>query len=375
MIRHYILTIAIAVLFISCTNNDTPADNHGHDHAGPAVGTNSGIDLTSAQVHAAGIETAMPSFKMMFTPLLVHGILEVPPQNLISIHAILGGIVKKTTIIPGEQVHKGQVLVILENPEFITLQEEYLTTKAQTEQAELDLTRQQTLAADNVNARKSLEQAGSQASVLRIRKKALAERLALIGIDATTLTPERISRQISLTAPFSGYVTTLNVNIGTAVEPNGKVLELVDPSHIHAELQVFERDVPQLHQGQTFTVVLSGEQRQRSGHIHLIGSEISTDKTVSVHGHLDSLDPTLRPGRTITATIATDPHEALTVPESALIQSGGKSWVYVQDSPGRYKMVIVTVGSRANGYVEVKGDGLDTTHEVVVKGAQALAAH
>lgn len=377
MLRLFIFFLAAIFGLLSCSQQNDAESEHGHshDHSGPAIGASTIVVLTAEQQKSVGLQVSAPELRRVFTSLRVHGVLEVPPQNLVSIHAPLGGVVTSMTIIPGDHIRKGQTLGALENPDFIALQEDYLTTVAQLELAEAEYNRQKSLQADNVNARKNLEQAQAQAAVLRIRKRSLSERLALIGISTSQLTADNITRQVTIRSPFDGYVTAVLVNTGTAVEPNGKIVDLVDPSHIHAELQVFEREAPLLQPGQQFSLQLSGEQKTRTGHIYLVGAEIGTDKTVSVHGHLDVPDKTLRPGRTLVATIETNPHDALTVPDEAVIRSGEHAWVYVQDGSGRFRKVVVTTGAQTAGYTQVSASTLDTSSMVVVKGAQALAAH
>jgi membrane fusion protein, heavy metal efflux system len=382
-----IITIVIIVGLLSTTscstNNDAAVEEALHQQ--------DVVTLTAEQVKELGIETSAPVLTTIGEELTVHGVLDVPPQHLLSINAPLGGIVRRATILPGQHVKKGETLLTLEDPEFITLQEEYLSVSARLDQADRELQRQTELARDNVNARRSLEQATTEERIFRVRKRSLSEQLALLGIDAARLTDENLSRQISIKAPFNGYITEVFVNTGSAVEPNGRLLEMVDPRHLHVELRVFERDAARIRSEQRMSVHIAGEEQERPGHIHLVGTEIMNDRTILVHGHLDAEDPSLRPGTTVRARISINEAPTLSVPSQAIVSMNGKNYVFiargsaaagdtgrsVSSSSTTYEAVEVMKGATLNGRTAIsgvspRGMGLDEAHRVVTNGAHRL---
>lgn len=369
MIMNTLLFRPLAALMLvlgaaACTSsNDQPATEP----------PSTAITLTADQETAIDLQVRPTTQLMLGASIRVNGILEVPPQYLMSITAPFGGRVVKTTILPGTQVRQGATLIVLEDAEFITMQQEYLTVSAELTYAEQELARQQDLATDNVNARRHLEKAESDARVMRVRKRALAEQLAMIGIDAAKLTAENLSRRITLTAPFNGYVTQVYVNTGSAVEPNGKLLELVDPTHLHVELAVFESDAARVREGQSMSVRISGENQPRDGHVHLVGTKIKSDRTVDVHGHLDVADPTLRPGTTVTASIHIEDSVRTAVASEAIVTADGATWVYVKTAPHTYERRRVTPGVEEDGYTEILNHADLQELPVVSKGAHRLS--
>lgn len=330
------------------------------------------ITLTAEQEKNANIQLDSVRSITLHDPLRVHGMLHVPPQYQLSVTAPFGGIVKNTSILPGTNVRKGQALTTLEDPEFVTMQEEYLTIKAKLVFAEQELKRQEELAKENVNARRSLQEATANAEVLRVRQRALAEQLAMIGITASNLTAANMTRTVTIRAPFNGYVTKVYVNNGSALQPNDKILELVDPTHLHVELLVFERDAQKVQIDQPITVRLSGEKADRKGHVHLVGTEIGEDRTVYVHAHLNDADPTLRPGTTLTAIIETGGTNVEAVPVAAVAKHDGKSWVFTKNADGTYTMYEVQVGREDLGMVEIKNASELRGKQIVAAGANHL---
>ena len=364
--RLLVSLVSLVILASACTTQEeTTLAETPQDH---------GITLTSAQEASIGLQTGMIEERMMGASIRVNGMLDVPPQYLLSITAPFGGRVISTDILPGTHVRKGQTLVVLEDAEFISMQQDYLTVSAELTFAEQELKRQQDLAADNVNARRHLEQAQSNATVLRVRKRALAEQLALIGIDATGLTAENLSRRITVKAPFDGYITRVDVNTGSAVPPDGTLLELVDPTHLHVELAVFETDAAKLKAEQEITVMISGEDSVRSGHIHLVGTKIKSDRTVDVHAHLDRPDGRLLPGTTVMARIHIEDSLHYAVPSGAIVTADGGTWLFVQSGEHSYERVPVMLGEEEDQYTEVRNSEEFVGKQIVIHGGHRIAA-
>lgn len=352
---------------ISCTQ--TP-----EQQAAPAAEVHGDtVLLTSEQRTHANLVFAKAQKAAQSTALRVSGMVHVPPKYAFSITNPYGGTVTNLSVLPGSQVRKGQTLLSLENPEFIRLQQEYLATGAQLELAEKEFTRQSRLSTDSITARKRLESASSDVQTLRAKYKALSEQLALVHINARTLTVGSISRSIKVPAPISGYVTSVRVNNGVFASPNTVMLELVDPSHMHIELSVYERDIQKLRVDQSVVVSLTdAPQVQREAYIHLIGKDVRPDRTVAVHAHLRQPDPTIVPGTTLTAVVQSEPRMSWVVPEHAVVQFEGKSWIFT-GTPNACVRRQVQIGSIGNGTAEIIGEpAWITTEDILVQGAPAV---
>ena len=331
------------------------------------------VRLTSEQRSHTTLAFAAAVKAERTTALRVTGMVHVPPQYAFSITNPYGGTVTNLTALPGSSVKKGQTLLSLENPEFIRIQQDYISTGAQLQAAELEFARQSRLSTDSINARKRLEAATSDVQTLRAKYKALSEQLALVHINARTLTVGSISRSIKVPAPISGYVTSVRVNNGVFASPNTVMLELVDPSHMHIELSVYERDIQKLRVDQSVLVSLTdAPQVQREAYIHLIGKDVRPDRTVAVHAHLRHPDPTIVPGTTLTAVVQSEPRMSWVVPEHAVVQFDGKSWIFT-GSPTACVRREVQVGAIENGTAEIIGaPAWIATEKILVQGASAV---
>ncbi|WP_431241874.1 efflux RND transporter periplasmic adaptor subunit [Flavobacterium sp. P21] len=103
------------------------------------------ITLSAEQAKNAGIVTGNPEEKELSAIVQLQGEVTVPPNSLVNVTFPLGGYIKKTNIVTGMHVRKGQVLAVIEDMQYIQLQQDYLTAKEQFKAANLEFSRQKEL--------------------------------------------------------------------------------------------------------------------------------------------------------------------------------------------------------------------------------------
>lgn len=364
----YILILISALLAISCGK----AEKQTEQEAAPPQSNM--VILTSPQYKAAGIELGNITQKPMGTTLRANGTLDVPPQNLITISAPMGGFVKSTKLLQGMKVRKGELLVTLENQEYIQLQQDYLDNKSKLEFLEAEYNRQQELANENVNAQKSLQQSKSQYQSAKAAVKGLEAKLGMINIKVSSLDEGNISPAIRLYAPIEGYVTVVNVNIGQYVNATDEMFKIVNIDHIHAELQVYERDINKIKVGQKVSFQLAHENQMRTASVYLIGKEISPERTVRIHCHLDKEDESLLPGMYVTATLETASQQTDVVPSLSIVNFEGKDYIFASTkNKDQFELIPVKTGNTDTEFIEVETPrDFDKSRSIVTKGSFQL---
>lgn len=169
---------------------------------------------------------------------------------------------------------------------------------------------------------------------------------------------------------MNGYVTVVNVNIGQYVNTADAIFKLVNLEHLHAELQIFERDIHKISIGQKIEFQTANENNIRTGTVHLISKEISTDRTVHVHCHLDKEDEALLPGMFITATVETGTQETDVLPVGAVVSFEGGDFVFSQLKNNQFKLIPIKAGQSTTEYIDVTfPDGFDKKLPIVTRGA------
>jgi len=159
-------------------NKQTPADENI-------------ITISANQFQTAGIEMGALEKRKFGNAIRVNGVVDVPPQNFASVSAHLGGFVKSANILPGNYVKKGKVLAIMEHPDYITLQQDYLQALGKFIFLEKDLARQQELVAENVGAAKNLQQAEAEFAMTKAQLSALEAKLRMLGFFFRKITQWR----------------------------------------------------------------------------------------------------------------------------------------------------------------------------------------
>lgn len=332
------------------------------------------VVLSEEQFKSLPIQLGSAELRSLSGNIKANGVLDVPPQNLVSISAPLGGFVKSTELLQGMRVAKGQVVVVLEHPDYIQLQQDYLDNKNQLEFLQPEYERQLALSKENVNALKTLQQAKSNYLSTRAKVEGLRAKLKLVNINPSEIESGEIKNSVSIVSPIAGFVSQVNVNLGMHVNPTDIMFRIVDTDHVHAEAQVFEKDIPKLKIGQLAHIRLSNENRDRIAKVFLIGREITSERTVRVHCHLEGEDANLIPGTFFSATIETGSSGVLAVPIKAIVNYEARHFVFVEKDGAshRYVLLEMKTGATSDEFSEVDSSLNDFKGKIVVNGAYEL---
>ena len=337
------------------------------------------VELTEAQYQTVGVTLGSLEQRQMSQLIRVNGSLTVPPGQQVSVATPYGGILKSANLLTGSPVRQGQTLAVLENPEFIRIQQEYLETRSQLTFQQQEYERQRELSRENVGALKNLQQATAQLGTLRARIGGLRQQLALLSLNPARLTPETITRTIPVRAPIGGTLTQVNVNRGSYVAANDVLFEIMNTAGLLVELTVFEGDLVRMQVGQRVRLSVVGVSGERTGRIKLINREVGPERTVKVYASLDNpASGALRPGTFVKAVVETGAATEPALPEAALVQAGNSSQVYVFAGKERhqgqmhyqFRPVPVRAGASQNGYRAVTlPTGVAANAQIVLTGA------
>ncbi|GGK84637.1 efflux RND transporter periplasmic adaptor subunit [Rufibacter glacialis] len=370
----YTLSLAALLLVSACSEKKDPETAAAPTTtSAPAEGV---LTLTPQQMQNAGIELGGASQQQLGSTLQLSGEIDVPPTSMVSVSVPYGGFVKTLNLLPGQHVNKGQVLATLQHQDYVQLQQDYLDARARLQLANLELQRQQELTQEKVGALKNLQQIRTEREVLLNSLAALKEKLLMININPARLQNGKINRTISVLSPINGFVKNTMANVGKMVNPSDVLFELVNTDDLHLKLNAFEKDVPYLQKGQSLTYTLANDPTPRTAKILLVGHSVEGDKTIPVHAHLaHANEHELLPGMYVTATIQTKARTVTSLPESALVQFEGASYIFVGNPNHQFKRIEVTTGLKGNGFVEVALPAeLQTSTQIAVKGAHNLLA-
>lgn len=349
------ILIAICIVLASCKNTGKEAPTAALSDSAKGKAEIDVVQLSDVQAKNAGIVMAKPEIREMHALLKVNGVIDVPPQNIVSISIPLGGYLKRTSLIPGTYVKKGSVLAVIEDQQYIQLQQDYLTTKARLDYLLTDYNRQKNLNETKSASDKVLQQAKSEYESHKILARSLAEKLRLVGVDPERLNEETISRSVNVYSPITGYVTKVNVNIGKYVNPSDVLFELINPDDLHVRLTVFENDASRISPGQRVSFTTNNNPGEEyTATVHLITPNIGEDRSTDIHCHMDKKGKDLFPGTFVNAQVQLAGVKVTAVPEEAVVKWENKNYVFVHTGANGYKMVLVETGTADKGFVEIR---------------------
>lgn len=354
-------------LFGSCSSPRQPGEKED-------TSSKDGVTLTAEQIKNAEVEVDTIRKKLLSSELKVHGLVDVPPQNIVSISFPLGGYLKNTRLLPGLHVSKGEMIAVMEDRELIQLQQDYLIAKTKLSFLEKEYERQKTLNENKISADKNYQQTEADYFSQKVLVKGYSEKLRLIGINPEKLDETNISRSVPVYSPINGFVSKVNINIGKYVNAADVLFELINPDDIHAVLTVFEKDLGKIKPKQKVMVTFVDDpQTEYECEVLLITKNVDDNRSALVHCHFEKEPRQLLPGMFLNARIEINSTEVNAVPESAVVRYSNGEFVIEQREDNYFHLLPVQTGIRENGFIEIKNDEIDFTgKKVIVKNAYTV---
>lgn len=363
-----IIKISLFLLVLSACKNSADSASTPTETTIPDV-----VSLNETQIKNVGLQLGTTEIQKVSALLKVNGKIDVPPQNMVSISAPLGGYLKSTQLLPGSHVIRGEAIATIEDQQFIQLQQDYLTAQSKLTFMEYEFARQKELNQSKSSSDKVFQLAESDYKTQRVLVKALAEKLRLINVNPEKLNENNISRTTNIYSPIDGFVAKVEVNIGKYVNPSDVLFELVNPTDIHLNLMVFEKDMDKLFIGQQLQAYTNSEpDKKYDCEIILISRNVSEQNSVEVHCHFKNYDKKLIPGMYMNAQIKSVETSANVLPNEAIVQHQGKQYVFSSNDGKQFFMDEVKAETLENGFSTIDTTTKFRGKQFVVKGAYAL---
>ena len=348
--KNFLYTVVLIFFATACktTTEETPTQT-------PLIKVAStSLSISKPEMEIAGIQVGKITKEQVDETLRVNGTIDVPPQNMISVSFPMGAFLKQTSLLPGMQLKKGQLIASMEDESLIELQQNFLVAKSKLEFTKQDYERQKFLNESKASSDKVFQQAKVDYDMQRVLVRGLGEKLRLIGINPSLLTENNISRRVNIYSPVNGFVSKVNVNIGRYVQPTEVMFELTDPADVHVALTVFEKDLDKVKIGQKVYLNLVDEPGTKyEATVILVTKDLSENRSGNVHCHFERIPSRLKPGMFVNAIIHLNNRETQAVPESAVVRFENKHFVFVQHGAGNFEMTEVQEGARFNNFIEL----------------------
>jgi len=347
--------LLVPVLFLSSCGEKKNTETSTAE----AEASDPNITVTKEQFDNSGMVLGRLEEKSFPIIISTNGMIDVPPENRAVVSAMMGGYIKKTPLLIGDSVKKGQMLVTIENPEFVRLQQDYMEVKQQLAYLKSEYDRQKTLRVENITSQKSFLKAESEFKTANAQYNGLKKQLSMLNISPNQVEKGNISAVTTIFAPISGSITKMNVTKGTYVSPASAILEIIDNNHIHLELSVFEKDIMKIKKGQPIRFrIPEASEETFDAEVYLIGTSIGENRTIKVHGHLhEEGRSNFLTGMFVDAGIVTENTSSKAIDTEAVVEQEGKFYVLrtatTMDSGYTFEPIEVEIGNTTDGFTEI----------------------
>ena len=320
-----------------------------------------------SQGRGAAVEVAGIS-RQDISPLLTFSANLEPLWNA-DISAKADGRIDRLFVDEGDMVSGGMVIGILDTNELaaqvMQADGNLLSAQASLEQAELELSRTQTLAAQGALSVQSLDTARTKRDLAIGQVRAAAGNLALLQARLNNA---------NIIAPRSGIVLKRYIQAGSYAKAGSQIVSIADVSSLLAKATIAESELREIVVGSEVKIKIPAmENKEFVGNVTRVSPAATLPaRTFTAEVTILNSDGLLKPGMFGKITIPSLVHlKALVVPESALVMRGDQKTVYVVTSDNKVQQRILKLGYVGNGWAEVL-EGLQDDEQIVVSGQNKL---
>lgn len=313
-------TLLLAACGDTAKKEEEHKEEEGHDEA-------TIVSVSNEQMKTVGISLGAIEMKNLTTSISVNGTLAVPNQNKALVTSLAGGVLRTLNVQPGDMVRKGQVIGTIVNTELSGIQQQLVSINAQLKLAEQEEDRQRDLVSGNAAPLKNLQKAQAELSSLKAQKSALQKQLSALGMSVS----DNISSVLSITAPIGGTISEVTAQIGSNIDVNTPIAQIINNSELHLDLFVYEKDLPKVEAGQTIHFTLTNNPgKEYDASIYSIGTAFANEsKAIPVHAKVVNDKRGLIEGMSVTALISLGQQVYPAVPDEAIVNNAGKDYIFV----------------------------------------------
>lgn len=365
--KQIILYTFIGFFLAACSEKAAPEQSNTPEKA---VLNEQIVHLTDEQLNHLDIQTAELQLHPLATTLQLNGKTTILPENESVVSSLIDGQLTGNKAIEGMYVRKGQVLAWLENTQFIDWQEQLLIARAKYTMAKAEWERQTELNQTKSASDKVVQQAKYAMQEQAIMIQTLSNKLQMIGIRPSSVTANKLTKRIAVTAPISGYVRQISTVNGTYVSPSDVLMTISDASSLLLKLKVYQDDMPYLSVGQSVKAKANTGNQEIKGSIKYINTALNEEGfgeiICSIH------DKSTIPGMYLTALIELNGKEVYAIPSAAIVDFEGKRFVYVKKSKNEFKAVEITSSVEENKMTEITNFKDLLNKPIVIQDSYAL---
>lgn len=305
----------------------------------------------------------------------VNGVVAPDVNRSVPVLSLAGGRVVEAKARLGDEVRKGQVLLLIHSPDLASAFSDYRKFAADEQLARKQLDRSQLLFSRGAIAQRDFEAAQDAESKASVDLATAEDRLRALGAD-----PQHPSPILPVRAPISGTIIEQNITSGTGVrslDNSPNLFTIADMSHVWILCDVYEDMLPSVNVGDIASIRLNAyPEREFQGKVSNISRVLDpTTRAAKVRIELDNPQDIMRAGMFVTASFQSRGlKETFVIPTTAIIRLHDRDWVFRPESGNRFRKVGVQLGQILPDNTQEVRAGLQPGDKVVSNALQLSSA-
>jgi cobalt-zinc-cadmium efflux system membrane fusion protein len=338
---------------------------------------NNEIKITPVQLYNLGVKIGqlkvIEQIPLLYAPAQV----VIPPSQEYIVSAAQAGLISKLNVTIGDSVEKDQVLAYINSPELLSLQRQLLKTNSEKHLAWAGYQRDKKLLQEGVISDRRWQESRSRYSTFRAKADEARQLLEISGMsdkDIKKLTSSRrLTSQLAIHSPIKGVVLERMVVAGERLDILAPLYRIANLDQLWLEIKIPQEQIKRIKIGDQVLI----ENSDIKATITLLGQSVNLqNQTILARAIINNSHSSLRAGQNVNSQIiqSTD-KAAFIVPNAAVAQNEGKSYLFIRNSTGFAVSPIEIIGKQQKNSVITGNDDLKVNVEIAIRGAVALKAN
>lgn len=333
------------------------------------------IIISQIQFNNLGVKLgrlqAVEQIPLLYAPAKV----VVPPSQEFIVSTAQAGLISRLEAAVGDRVEKDQILAYISSPELLALQRQYLKASNDKHLAWLTYQRDKKLLQEGVIADRRWQQTRSLYNSKLSEFNEAKQLLEIAGMSQPDIkqlhTTRRLSSQLNVRSPIKGVVLERMVVAGERLDVLEPLYRIANLEKLWLDINIPQERLGLIQVGDLVRV----EDSEVEAKISMLGQSVNPDnQTVLGRAVIDNDQNEIRAGQTVnTQIIQTSGEPAYRVPNVAIAQNEGKSYIFLRNAEG-FAVTPVTVIGKQGGNSVIRGP-FKGNEEIAVRGAVALKAN
>lgn len=337
------------------------------------------VEITKQQFATDSMQLGKIETKDFESIVKCNGSIVSLPNGMAKLNAPVNGIIKAIHCHSGQSVASNQALIEITGNEIIDMQKEFAEVSANFKRTKNEYERVKALYNEKVTSEKDFIFAESDYKTSMAKYNGLKLKIESIGLSTSKIENGEFYASYTLKSPISGYISKLKASIGSYVDSQTELLEIINPSMLQIKLSVFATDIAELKKGQSVHFKSAKAEDYNSATLTSIGVSLDND-TKSIECYASLTDKKLTnaiANEFIECEIITNVNTAIALPSEAIIKTETANVILVLEKQENeiyyFKKVDVKLGKQQNGFSEIMDNTIEGS--VLTKGAYNINAN